>query len=56
MGCSPCVAAERSLRSARNQEILLEDDDEFKREIDDLGDFNLDDDALFSILSRVVNT
>ena len=56
MGCSPCVAAERSLRSARNQEILLEDDEEFKREIDDLGDFNLDDDALFSILSRVANT
>jgi len=55
MGCSPCVAAERAQRSARVQAIQLEDDDEFKREIDDLGDFNLDDDALFSILSRVAN-
>jgi hypothetical protein len=57
MGCSPCVAAERSMRSANVQasEIYFEDDDEFKREIDDLGDFNFDDDALFSILSRVAH-
>jgi len=55
MGCSPCVAAERSMRSAKVQANEMEDDDEFKREIDDLGDFNLDDDALFSILARVAH-
>ena len=55
MGCSPCVAAERSLQSSKVQAVQLESDGDFQREIDDLGDFNLDDDALFSILSRVAN-
>jgi hypothetical protein len=55
MGCSPCVAAERSMKSAKVQANEMEDDDEFKREMDDLGDFNLDDDALFSILASVAN-
>mmetsp|Transcript_18250 Transcript_18250/g.34770 ORF Transcript_18250/g.34770 Transcript_18250/m.34770 type:complete len:553 (-) Transcript_18250:125-1783(-) len=57
MGCSPCVAAERAMSAAkahaRDGDNL--DEDEFQRELGDLGDdFNLDDDTLFNILSRIV--
>ena len=55
MGCSPCVAAERSMRSAKALEINLEEDGDFQRDIDDLGGFDLDDDVLFPILSRIAS-
>lgn len=53
MGCSPCVAAERSMRSAKIQASELEGDD--INEYDDLGELNLDDDTLLNILSRIAS-
>src|SRR6056300_369765 len=54
MGCSPCVAAERSMRSAKVQASELEGDDDVN-EYDDLGELNLDDDTLLNILSRIAS-
>ena len=60
MGCSPCVAAERSMSAARDQaanEGSDADDAEFQRELGDLGDdFDLDDETLFNVLSRIVSS
>lgn len=52
MGCAPCVAAERCMRSAKIHAKESEGDDESKREFQDFGEFNLDDDALISLLSQ----
>ena len=43
------------MRSAKALEVNLEEDGDFQRDIDDLGDFDLDDDALFTILSRIAS-
>lgn len=55
MGCSPCVAAERSMRSAKIQANELEGDDDINGEYDDLGELNLDDDTLLNLLSRIAS-
>lgn len=57
MGCSPCVAAERSMKAAKTskQEQWTDADNEFKTQIGDMNDLNLsDDDALLDVLSRIV--
>lgn len=62
MGCSPCVAAERSLKATQRaadessdiQQQWHEADNDFDRQIGEMDDFNLDDDALLEVLSRIV--
>jgi len=62
MGCSPCVAAERSMKAAldhanQEQKRTTEDNvgtDEFDRELEEMDDLSLDDDALLDMLSRIV--
>ena len=70
MACSPCVAAERARAAAQKQEVAaqqealangidagLEDVSEFDKELFDLGqEFDIDDDALLSVLSQIVAT
>lgn len=70
MACSPCVAAERARAAAQKQEVAaqqealangidagLEDLSEFDKELFDLGqEFDIDDDALLSVLSQIVAT
>jgi len=66
MGCSPCVAAERAQAAAKDQENhTLNQESEnvedlgfgFDDSLSDLGDeFNLDDDALLSILGKIVSS
>ena len=70
MACSPCVAAERARAAAQKQEVAaqqealangidagLEDIREFDKELFDLGqEFDIDDDALLSVLSQIVAT
>jgi 5-enolpyruvylshikimate-3-phosphate synthase len=61
MACSPCVAAERA-RSASNlrdmeaaREAETEDFAAIDQEIMDMGaEFDLDDDALLNMLSRII--
>jgi len=61
MGCSPCVAAERSMKAAaahatrdRQQSEEKSGYDEFDRELGEVDDLSLDDDALLDVLSRIV--
>jgi len=61
MGCSPCVAAERLAASASNPSFANgpaknEDyqEDQLERELRELGEFDMDDDALLNVLSRFV--
>jgi len=65
MGCSPCVAAERARLAQRKQEEIMQGNgftgdmefNEFDKELQELGtEFNLDDDALLDVLSRIVST
>lgn len=56
MGCSPCVAAERSMKTARHH--ALNSDEElsaaFDQDLNDIDDLHLDDDQLFTILSQIM--
>jgi hypothetical protein len=60
MGCSPCVAAERTAAASQAQYNSGGDsngnynEEEFERELQDMGGFDMGDDALLSILSRFV--
>eukprot|EP00814_Leptocylindrus_danicus_P000129 CAMPEP_0116045864 /NCGR_PEP_ID=MMETSP0321-20121206/27886_1 /TAXON_ID=163516 /ORGANISM="Leptocylindrus danicus var. danicus, Strain B650" /LENGTH=894 /DNA_ID=CAMNT_0003527307 /DNA_START=24 /DNA_END=2708 /DNA_ORIENTATION=+ len=69
MGCSPCVAAERAQAAALQNEISSPDDaatcptgeveedpqGEFGSELVELGsEFDMDDDALLDVLSRII--
>jgi len=69
MGCSPCVAAERAQAAALQNEIESPGDastcptgqgeedaqDEFGSELVELGsEFDMDDDALLDVLSRII--
>jgi len=60
MGCSPCVAAERSAAAAKAQHANSSsanghyNEEEIERELQDIGAFDMDDDALLSVLSRFV--
>jgi hypothetical protein len=61
MACSPCVAAERARASSNNRdmeaarEAELEDFETFDKEIMDMGaEFDLDDDVLLNMLSRII--
>lgn len=65
MGCSPCVAAERAQVSEQRRLNELKKDDtladgksnEFGKELHDLGlEFDMDDDALLNVLSRIIST
>jgi len=66
MGCSPCVAAERaqSCHEKRMNTMKKEEDvsgdgksNKFERELNDLGlEFDMDDDALLNVLSRIIST
>ena len=63
MACSPCVAAERAQSASRKRrveaarEAEVEASDDMDKELDDLSnDFNLDDDALLSMLSQLIST
>ena len=65
MGCSPCVAAERAQVSEkrRSDEMKKEDTladgkaNDFGKELHDLGlEFDMDDDALLNVLSRIIST
>jgi hypothetical protein len=65
MACSPCVAAERALAAAKEHQNLM---DQSNGKFEDLGagfddswaswgeDFNLDDDALLSILGKIASS
>lgn len=59
MGCSPCVAAERSASASRishaNESVNGDySEDQFERELQDMGEFDMGDDALLNVLSRFV--
>ena len=64
MGCSPCVAAERAQAAALQRELEMSkspefnsnyDKDEYEAELDELGnEFDLDDDTLLGVLSRII--
>jgi hypothetical protein len=61
MACSPCVAAERALKAGRMQdmeaarEAEMAETEELDKEILDMGaEFDLDDDALLQMLSRII--
>lgn len=61
MGCSPCVAAERLAASASNPSFNNGpaqnenyQEDQLDRELGELGEFDMDDDALLGVLSRFV--
>ena len=61
MACSPCVAAERARASSNKRdmeaarEAELEDFETFDKEIMDMGaEFDLDDDVLLNMLSRII--
>eukprot|EP00562_Extubocellulus_spinifer_P019767 CAMPEP_0178598568 /NCGR_PEP_ID=MMETSP0697-20121206/32819_1 /TAXON_ID=265572 /ORGANISM="Extubocellulus spinifer, Strain CCMP396" /LENGTH=894 /DNA_ID=CAMNT_0020236359 /DNA_START=322 /DNA_END=3006 /DNA_ORIENTATION=+ len=70
MACSPCVAAERARSAAQKQQaaaqqeaaangidVGFEDISEFDRELFDIGqEFDLDDDDLLNVLSRIIAT
>ena len=62
MACSPCVAAERAAAAAEmNEEVIAarETEGETNDECDmhELGaEFDLDDDALLNVLSRIIST
>lgn len=64
MACSPCVAAERAQAASLKQEVAAQKDangqnevNEFDKELYDLGvEFDLDDDALLNVLSRIIAT
>lgn len=62
MACSPCVAAERAAAAAEmNEEVIAarETEGETNEECDvhELGaEFDLDDDALLNVLSRIIST
>lgn len=55
MGCSPCVAAERSMKSANVRDIQDERLDSFDNQFgNDMGNMeDLDDNALLDVLSRL---
>jgi hypothetical protein len=61
MACSPCVAAERARAAGRQQdmeaarEAELTEAEELDKEILDMGaEFDLDDDILLNMLSRII--
>jgi len=61
MACSPCVAAERARAAGRMQdmeavrEAEMAEAEELDKEILDMGaEFDLDDDALLNMLSRII--
>lgn len=61
MACSPCVAAERARAASHNrdmeaaQQAEAEDFETIDQEIMDMGaEFDLDDDALLNMLSRII--
>mmetsp|Transcript_20839 Transcript_20839/g.34074 ORF Transcript_20839/g.34074 Transcript_20839/m.34074 type:complete len:386 (-) Transcript_20839:248-1405(-) len=59
MGCSPCVAVERSMKAARDNASQQRTeheikDCEFERQLGEMDDISLDDDALLDVLSRIV--
>jgi hypothetical protein len=64
MACSPCVAAERARNAAANRETEamqeqrgIQEADELDQAFDDFGlEFDLDDDALLNMLSRIIST
>jgi hypothetical protein len=64
MACSPCVAAERARNAAANRETEaiqeqrgIQEADELDQACDDFGlEFDLDDDALLNMLSRIIST
>ena len=56
MGCSPCVAAERSMKTTRHH--ALNSDEEisaaFDQDLNEIDDLHLDDDQLLTILSQIM--
>jgi hypothetical protein len=56
MACSPCVAAERARAATRKQELeMAQENLELDQELFDFGnEFDLDDDALLGMLSRMI--
>ena len=58
MGCSPCVAAERSMKTAReaeSQDAQLEEvNNGVEQGLNFMDDLHMDDDALLDILSRII--
>jgi len=64
MACSPCVAAERALAAKRNIEADAYMEDAMNEggnsvgwntDLLDVGDFDVEDDALLSVLSKVIS-
>ena len=60
MGCSPCVAAERAMKMPNSADEVEQqwnnDDNDFERQIGEMDDLDLDDDALLDLLSRIVQS
>lgn len=64
MACSPCVAAERAKDAAKKREVeasleadVLDDIGELDGAVYELeSEFDLDDDALLGMLSKIVAT
>jgi hypothetical protein len=60
MGCSPCVAAERSAKASRESYSNSADpnndyqEDQFERDLQEMGEFDIGDDALLNVLTRLV--
>lgn len=60
MGCSPCVAAERSAKAAidsyNNEDNNDYEEEEYERDLQYMGEFDVGDDALLNVLSRFADS